>query len=50
MNIVLIGEGANKTIIMGNRSFAGGNKTYDTTTVGESRIIYIHIKMDYDEL
>ncbi|WMV46928.1 hypothetical protein MTR67_040313 [Solanum verrucosum] len=32
-NIVLIGEGMDTTIIMGNRSFVDSNKTYDTATV-----------------
>ncbi|KAM3264605.1 pectinesterase/pectinesterase inhibitor PPE8B-like [Capsicum annuum] len=35
-NIVLIGEGMKTTIIGGNRSFADGNKTFDTGTVGIS--------------
>ncbi|XP_027770756.1 probable pectinesterase 56 [Solanum pennellii] len=34
INIVLIGEGMDNTIITGNRSFADGYKTYDTATVG----------------
>ncbi|KAH0780207.1 hypothetical protein KY290_006634 [Solanum tuberosum] len=33
-NIVLIGDGMDTTIIIGNRSFIDGNKTYDTATVG----------------
>ncbi|PHU05106.1 hypothetical protein BC332_25928 [Capsicum chinense] len=33
-NKVLIGEGMDTTIIVGNRSFADGNKTFDTATVG----------------
>ncbi|XP_010321185.1 pectinesterase/pectinesterase inhibitor PPE8B-like [Solanum lycopersicum] len=36
INIVLIGEGMDNTIITGNRSFVDGNKTYDTATVGGS--------------
>ncbi|KAF8387669.1 hypothetical protein HHK36_026323 [Tetracentron sinense] len=33
-NIVLIGEGMDNTIISGNRSFAGGFRTYQSATVG----------------
>ncbi|XP_015165163.1 probable pectinesterase/pectinesterase inhibitor 46 [Solanum tuberosum] len=34
MNIVFIGEGMDKTIISGNKSYGGGIGTYDTATVG----------------
>uniref|UniRef100_A0A3Q7EGB2 Pectinesterase n=1 Tax=Solanum lycopersicum TaxID=4081 RepID=A0A3Q7EGB2_SOLLC len=40
INIVLIGEGMDNTIITGNRSFVDGNKTYDTATVGKSLSLY----------
>lgn len=43
INIVLIGEGMDNTIITGNRSFVDGNKTYDTATVGKSLSLYIYI-------
>ncbi|XP_009804394.1 pectinesterase-like [Nicotiana tabacum] len=33
-NIVLIGEGMDKTIISGNKSYGGGIRTYDSATVG----------------
>ncbi|KAK4731991.1 hypothetical protein R3W88_024979 [Solanum pinnatisectum] len=33
-NIVFIGEGMDKTIISGNKSYGGGIGTYDTATVG----------------
>nr|XP_019070402.1 probable pectinesterase 56 isoform X2 [Solanum lycopersicum] len=36
INIVLIGEGMDNTIITGNRSFVDGNKTYDTATVART--------------
>ncbi|KAI5655863.1 hypothetical protein M9H77_33050 [Catharanthus roseus] len=34
INLVLVGEGIDKTIISGNRSARSGFKTYDTATVG----------------
>ncbi|WMV47273.1 hypothetical protein MTR67_040658 [Solanum verrucosum] len=34
MNIVFIGEGMDKTIISGNKSYGGGIGTYNIATVG----------------
>nr|XP_016453644.1 PREDICTED: probable pectinesterase 56 [Nicotiana tabacum] len=34
INIVLIGDGMDKTIISGNKSYGGGIRTYDSATVG----------------
>lgn len=38
-NIVMIGEGPDKTIISGNKCFAGGVTTYDSSTLSECILI-----------